>query len=117
MIVPQVRSLTSVDLEMSATVDPEDCFLGFEAEIGPKGDEGADLFQFEVATPKSLVRGGPRWGRGLFIVQAFSMEAVEDALEGLLAHCHRETWQEVAQALNKELLWEFDNYQEYKSVD
>ena len=73
-------------------MDPEDCYLRFEEEIGPKDVEGAEFFQFVVVTPKALARGdGPRWGRPSLIVRSFSMEVVGDALEGLLTRYHRET--------------------------
>ena len=97
---------------MPVDVDPEGCYPAVEAEIGPKDVEGAELFQFVVVPPKALARrDGPQWGRPSLIVRSFSMEVVGDALEGLLTHCHRETWEEVAQELNEELLWEFDHYQ------
>ena len=114
MVAPQVKSLLSVDLELQGPPsDPEDCGFAFEAEIGPQGGKGADLCQFVVATPKHLAReSGTRWGRGYLIVERFSWDEVEVSLEKLLSHCRRETWAEVARELNKELLWEFDNYQE-----
>jgi hypothetical protein len=35
-------------------------------------------------------------------------------LQRLLAQASRPTWSEVAGELNRELLWEFDHYVEYK---
>ncbi len=114
MVTPEVKNLLSADFELQGPPpDPEDCALSFEAEVGPKGGKGAALFQFVVATPRYLAReAGARWGRGYLIVERFSWEEVEISLEKLLSHCRRETWAEVARELNKELLWEFENYQE-----
>ena len=83
-----------------------------QASIGPKGAEGEELFEFQVVTPSFLAKEGlPRWGRGLLIVEQFSWETVDRALERLLARAQRNTWAEVAVVLNHELHWEFDNYQ------
>jgi len=85
-----------------------------QASIGPKDAEGEELFEFQVITPIFLAKNGlPRWGRGLLIVEQFSWQAVERALERLLAHAHRKTWAEVAAVLNHEIQWEYDNYQPF----
>lgn len=113
MVVPQIKSLTSPDLEPgNLPADPSDCCVLVDAHIGPKGEIGEEDFSFVVATPACLARLGlPRWGRGMLIVETFSWPVVEHALARLLAHAHRNTWHDVAQALNHELHWEFDNYQ------
>ncbi len=46
-------------------------------------------------------------------MDSFSWDEVERALEKFLSHCRRETWNEVARELNKELHWEFENYREH----
>jgi hypothetical protein len=51
----------------------------------------------------------------MLIVESFSWTIVHRMLERLLAHAVRPTWNEVAAELNKELLWEFDNYTPYES--
>ncbi|HKC53265.1 MAG TPA: Imm8 family immunity protein [Burkholderiales bacterium] len=115
MIAPQLKSLLSPDLEASALPpDPTDCCVLFQAAIGPKNGEGEEVFNFEVVTPQYLARNVlPRWGRGALIVEQFSWPAVERALERLLAQAHRNSWREVAETLNHELRWEFDNYQPF----
>jgi hypothetical protein len=86
-----------------------------QASIGPKGAQGQELFAFSVVTPRFLARESlPRWGRGLLVVGTFSWAAVERSLERLLAHAQRPSWSEVASTLNKELEWEYDNYQQFK---
>jgi Immunity protein 8 len=115
MVTPELRNLSSSDLERPALpVDPTDCSVALQAAIGPKNAEGEELFEFQVVTPAFLARNSlPRWGRGLLIVEEFSWPAVERALERLLAHAHRNTWAEVAAILNHELQWEYDNYQPF----
>jgi hypothetical protein len=115
MVTPELRNLSSPDLERPAVPsDPTDCLVALEASIGPKGARGEELFEFQVVTPRALAKNGlPRWGRGLLIVEQFSWANVERALERLLSHAHRDTWAEVAAVLNHELQWEYDNYQPF----
>lgn len=112
MITPELKDLYCHGLEKpDLPPNPEDCVVSLQAAIGPKGEEGEDLFFFTVATPKGLLREElPRWGRGLLVLEAFTWVAVEHALERLLSHAGRESWSEVAVVLNQELNWEFENF-------
>ncbi len=116
MIQPDIKSILSHDLEYGKEPpDSEDCSVVIEVEIGPKEQEGADIFSFEVITPKFLMRKAEtRWGRGCLIVDSFSWSVVENAVQKLLSHCARQTWQEVATEIGKELHWEFESYRAYK---
>jgi hypothetical protein len=113
MIVPEIKSLHSPDLpNAELPADPEDCAVLCEADIGMQGKEGADIFIFTVLTPKYLARaGGYRWGRGCLLVDHFSWDIVRLALQKLVSRYAGNEWREIAVELNKELHWEFDNYQ------
>lgn len=112
MIHPTLISLSSSDLAAgSLPPDVQRCLISMNATIGPNGSSG-DNFSFVVATPSALAESRSfGWGRGLLIVEEFSWGIVERSVSRLLAHSARQSWQEVAQSLNKELLWEFDGYQ------
>ena len=112
MIQPELKSIDCPDLEYGKEPpDPEECSVFIEVEIGPKGQEGAEIFSFEAVTPKSLIgKTERRWGRGLLIMDNFSWSGVEKPLQKLLMHCARQTWEETAKELAKELAWEFENY-------
>jgi hypothetical protein len=114
MIVPRLLELTSTELGPGQLpADPRSCTISITAIIGPD-ITGGDNFSFEVATPSALADAQrSEWGRGLFITQAFSWSEVERVVRRLLAGAARESWQEVAQELNKSMLWEFDGYQPY----
>jgi hypothetical protein len=114
MIFPRLKGLTSSDLDRDQLpASPDDCDVVVDAEIGPSEGDRADRFAFQVVTPTRLLRSGEvRWGRGLLIVDVFSWSAVERAIEKLLMHAARPTWDEVAAELGKELHWEFENYSE-----
>ena len=90
--------------------DVFDCGVFVEASIGPD-ESGGDIFSFTVVTPEFLKRDrSSRWGRGYLVVPAFDWESVELAIRKLLDHVARETWNDVAIELSKELHSEFDNY-------
>ncbi|MCI0627439.1 MAG: immunity 8 family protein [Acidobacteria bacterium] len=110
MIYPEIRHIHSPDLDPpNMPEDPSDCEISFQAFVGPKDGDGEEAFNFTVVTSARLVReSGARWGRGKLIVPAFEWPAVVQALAQLLANCARPTWAEVAEELNKELIWEFD---------
>lgn len=115
MIHPEIKSISCDDLAYGEQPsDSEDCSVSFVAMIGLKGQKGADVFYFDVVTPKYLMRTTEtRWGRGCLIVDTFSWSVVEMAVQKLISHCTKQTWQEVAAELSKELHWEFENYQPY----
>ncbi|VXB72693.1 conserved hypothetical protein [Luteimonas sp. 9C] len=112
MIFPKLLSLSSSDLAPGhLPPDPKHCIVQVLAKIGPSCVSAGDDFSFAVATPSALAESKTfGWGRGTLVVDSFSWLQVEDAIDRLLAHASRPSWQEVAQALNHELLWEFDGY-------
>ena len=114
-MIPKVKGLSSNDLPDAKAVptDPSDCAVLMQAEIGPVGDEGADTFYFEVATPNALAQRfddgeRPFWIRGTLLVSTFSWEAVEAALDQLVSSTDGHSWAEVGAKLNLFLRWEFD---------
>src|SRR5262245_35859258 len=112
MVFPTLKSLTSPDLGHEALPeDPAECEVLVEALIGPCDRPGEENFACSVGPPRLVERrAGPRSGRGLLIVPEFSWTTVRACVDKLLADAARETWQEVAVELNKELHWEFENY-------
>jgi hypothetical protein len=88
-----------------------------QAMVGPDNGPGEESFDVCVVTPSYLkAQKGPRWGRGLLIVEAFDWVVVRQVVEERLAVVSGGTWQEIGSELNKDLLWEFDNYSEPAAV-
>jgi len=114
MVIPELKSLMSPNLKRGQLPpDPEDCRVNFQAEIGPRGQEGGEIFSFVAITPRALTRDfGARWGRGYLIVGCFSWEIVEGESRKFIRRFAGSSWIEVAEQLSKELQWEFDNYKE-----
>src|SRR5881409_63993 len=109
---PELKALHSPDLPQDQEpVDPADSAVLFEASIGPKGQEDAEVFSFVAITPRALTRDqGTRWGRGYLILNHVSWAGVEAAVRNLLSHCSGDTWAQVAEQLNREMHWEFEAY-------
>jgi hypothetical protein len=112
MIFPRLLSLSSDDFDANASPDDvTHCCVSIVAKIGPSDSEGSDYFYFSAATPSALAESRTfGWGRGILIIESFSWVNVEKSVQRLLAQAARETWQEVALVLNRELLWEFDGH-------
>ncbi len=104
----EIKSINSSD---EYPADPEDAFVSVQADIGVRGQDGADEFQFVVATPKALLKLGlPTWGKGLLIVERFDWRDIRKALDELLTRCSGMDWVQVSAKLNRELWWEYEDY-------
>jgi Immunity protein 8 len=112
IVHPEVKDLFCSELDHGALPpEPTNCMVYIEATIGPKGREGGDIFGFTAITPSAISGSHERRrGRGYFILPEFSWSAVDAALQRLVAQCSGPSWGSVCSLLNKELLWEYDNY-------
>ncbi len=108
----ELKGLTSPDLTKPHT--PHDtgfCAVLMEADIGPKGSKGAEIFNFVVVTPRWLEANDEcRWGKGYLLLPEFSWQEVERMLGRLVSGASGESWEEIANSLNKFMDWEFENY-------
>lgn len=116
----EVKRFLSHDLPDGRSVpeDPTNCCVGMAADLGPVGEEGADIFYFEVCTPNALgarlADGRPSWTRGLLLTPAFDWDDVEAALQQYVGSIDGKDWQEVALKLSRFLLWEFEDITPYR---
>ena len=110
----ELKGLVSPDLTKPHTPDdPGNCAVLMEAELGPKGQEGAEIFTFVVVTPKWLEANVEcRWGRGYLLVPEFSWHELERMLGRLVSATSGESWDEIANSLSKFMDWEFERYEE-----
>ncbi len=109
LIIPKLYSIDVIQTPQ----DKENFLLGFTAYIGEENVEGADCFYFEVITPKKLVEIIKEKriynGKNLLIVEKYDLNLIEKEINRILQDCIRPTWNEVAQAINRYLAWEYDN--------
>ncbi len=108
----ELKGLISPDLTIrSSPEDPKNCSVLIEANIGPKGSEGSEIFNFVVVTPQWLEANSEvRWGKGYLLLPEFTWQAVERMLERLITSASGESWQEIAIKLSRYMDWEYEGY-------
>nr|WP_235442561.1 Imm8 family immunity protein [Bacillus sp. FJAT-27238] len=87
--------------------------------LGAKDEEGVEYFYFRIISSKRLLSMLKEDSiidcRATFIVNEFTIELIEREINKILEDCVRSTWEEVAQAINRYLCWEYDNIK-YETV-
>lgn len=118
-----LQGLFSVDLPKGPSQMPEnpfDCWIPVEAEIGVRGEAGADTFTFYVCTPNRLARSVQRtpyqFGRHLLIVEKFDWSVVESAIQSLLETLTADSWGDLAIRIGRYGHWEYEDYVEYEGT-
>jgi Immunity protein 8 len=108
----ELKGLISPDLRKPLTPeDPMNCSVLIEANIGQKGSDGSEIFNFVVVTPQWLVANSEvRWGKGYLLLPEFSWQEIERMIGRLITSASGESWQEIAIKLSKYMDWEFEGY-------
>lgn len=82
--------------------------------VGAEGEEGEDIFQFDVCSPDWLAReleACPAiWGSRLLVLARFDPEAVETQVRKRLRHAVGVDWNSIAQKIGQWATWEFEDY-------
>ena len=109
--------LKRIVLKGNAPETIDDFVIAADADIGEKGFEGVDYFHLRIVTPKRL----KKWleedkivnGRATFIVNEPTMEenlkVVENEINHILEKCDKPTLEEVINAINLYLVWEYSD--------
>lgn len=115
-MIAAVKSINLIDYENWAywPDDVEDFCVAAEAMIGPREEESADIFSFEVCTPKWFSKNrleSATFARHIVFVSEYDEQAVKSLIADIVAKTTGNTWVEVAGKLSRYLLWEFEDYQ------
>lgn len=109
MVIPQLRRI----LVSNEPHSENDFVVPAIADIGPLGSEGVDYFYFRIMSPNKLIsilnEDKVMDGKAVFFVDKFNLELIEIEIKNILNECIRPTWDEVANAINRHLNWEYDN--------
>lgn len=94
--------------------DPDIFFIRIEVEIGLAESNGADVFSFDVCSPKWIENNVSDTlpGYGLLIMKDFDIRDVETWVRSVSEFSFDCSWNEAAMKISKYLRWEFDNYQQ-----
>jgi hypothetical protein len=122
MITAQLRSLHSADFDVPDTdlakFDPDDreyFRVYIEAAIGPRGDDGAEVFGFDTCSPRWLLANPPQkgfaFGRWLLLPR-WNYDIVVRSISDLCDRTSGQDWNEVAVKLSRMAYWEFEDYSE-----
>lgn len=109
----EIKSIFSIELDKGEEPEsPKCCCVSIRAQIGIRGKEASEQFNFYAITPEFLLESPEvRWGRGYLLLPEFSWNEVERMLERLISGISVDSWQDAALRLNNYLEWEFANYQ------
>lgn len=115
----ELKGLDTADAEGGELVgfcpeDAEHFALGVAASIGPAGEDGAELFQFEVCSPSWLASQslpkGFAFQRHTLLLERWDPQLVERAIRDLCLRTEGEGWAQIAGKLSRYGLWEFEDY-------
>lgn len=117
MIEPEIKSLDFVDALPSSA--DESAMLAMTIGIGERGKEGRDNFQIVVCTPAWIAEKAKEsnglWPRGMLVVPTIEPEHVRAAVQALVSQFRQsKSWVQFAERLNRYLLWEFEDYNDYQ---
>ena len=115
----ELKSLDSADavdgLDHFQPADPSVFSLSIGATIGLAGEEGGDLFYFNVATAAWFANDPPPKGFEFLrhlLVTRWDYELVRRAISDLCRRTEGHDWNEVAAKLSRHAHWEFEDYSE-----
>ena len=111
---PKLKRLRFTDLYDGLPVDLERFGEAVELEIGDERTAASDTFSAMVCSPSWLSdecrRRGPIWGCHFLIGSRFDQKAVQAAVEEFCAGCAGDSWDDVANQLQRLADWEFASY-------
>lgn len=113
----EIKSFTSPDIlnfRHHIPDDRESFFFLLELEIGVLGKEGADLFSFEVCTPKWLLENHQPYdivfGKHKLIVFEYDIDNIINEIKRYLNANTYHSWEDAANQISKIAHWEFEDY-------
>lgn len=119
----ELRSLSSpeFDVRTGQPADPDNFCVLIEAEIGIRGEAGADLFHFHVCSPMwlaaELQNGRYEWGRRHLFVERWDYQVVQAAVRRLAERQGVDEWSKLVGRLSSWLAWEYEDYKDPSPIE
>ncbi|WP_369529113.1 Imm8 family immunity protein [Agrobacterium leguminum] len=85
--------------------------------IGQENYPGAEIFSFEVCTPRWLVEYSdrePHFVRHVILMEKYDEDGLKSLVRNLVADTTGETWRGIAEKLARSMFWEFEDYQSWR---
>jgi hypothetical protein len=115
----ELKSLDSADapegLASYRPTDPANFVVQVGAIIGPAGEEGEEIFYFQVCSPQWLGDNPPPKGFEFLravVMPRWDHSLLVRALEDLCRRTEGRNWNEIATKLTRHAHWEFEDYKE-----
>lgn len=112
-----LKRLYSPDVDIEKFIPENERFFGFlmQAMIGPQDSGGEESFDFLVCTPGWLeARSASEpcvFGRGLILVFRYDLNFIKKMVEQLCLSTSADSWNRIANQIDKYADWEFSDYQ------
>lgn len=94
--------------------DPDDFECTFELTIGPRDEDGGELFFLKACTPKSPATTCDRdrfvWDHHRLIVPQYDLDPITRTTAKFVKSCLGESWAEVALKVNHLANWEREDH-------
>ena len=120
-MIPKIKNIMSSDIDnlVNYTPVPPDTFeISLSLDIGLENQEGAEIFQVSVYTPKWFLincRNSEVFiPRHSLIVLKYDYSEIEKNLNDICKMCEGNNWDECSLKLSRYFLWEFEDYMDSK---
>ncbi|WP_181188297.1 immunity 8 family protein [Actinopolyspora mortivallis] len=111
-----IKDYTSPDIDLDEFFPENPGDFGFLLQIyvGPRGEESQESFEVFVCTSKWIGRwvsnNGPLVGRGLLLVEEYSLNSIKNFLEKIVESFESYDWEDMAKKISRIGRWEFEEY-------
>ena len=115
MTIPQLKAFDCADHDpIDEWVPPSESDVHYSLclHIGPRGENRADLFYVNVATPQAISQHNLGWcfkQKGI-VVNPYSWRVVLERIQEVLRCCPGNDWAQQAKLLANHFHWEFEDY-------
>ena len=111
----EIKMIHSPDIDLVDGLKfPEDCSFLMELNIGPKGIEGSEIFQFMVYTKKRMIdlleSNNLLWAEFSLVINDHSWDKLESDLSEFVNSIEGKDWEDIAEKLDMIMHWEFRHY-------
>ncbi len=104
------------NLEKYVPDDPDLFDIAISLDIGIENEEGADIFQVSILTPKWLLMNCAKneifIPRHSLIVQQYDYSNIVQKLNKICIKCQGNSWEECSLKLSRYFQWEFEDYKD-----
>jgi len=113
----ELKALDSPDVDLESYVPQREAFcVAVTAHIGPVGEAGAELFNFDVCSPQwleqLLLTDTVISGRHMLFMDGFRLRDLEAYIAKKASQADGPNWATVAERLSRWGYWEFEDYSE-----